>query len=279
MSKQVVIQQAPNETNPNAPGFFQDRFEQLIWEKGYRCIREKAIQCPCRSVRVNQLSNCKNCGSLGFLFINPEEIRVILRNQNENTTYKSWSAESIGNVSISTANNVQLCHMDKLTVLDTLATFGEVRHFKKSENDILFAYCSYQVCDVDYISMFVDESTKLTRLVKDIDYTFDGNRLFLTSKYVADYVDDNTYSVTIRYQHQPSYYVIDLPRQVAQSRKTYNSKEELIDLPISAVGKRSHFVLDAENIISDRLLDNSFIDNKCSKQIKETTNYCNLSKC
>lgn len=274
--KKIVIQSAPNEVNSNAQGFFQDKFEQLIWEKGYRVIREKSVQCPCKSVRVNQLSNCKNCGGLGWVFINPEEIRVVLRNQNENTSYKSWSQENIGNVSISTINSVQLCQMDKLTVLDTLATFGEVRHFRKSDNNILFVYCSYQICDVDYISLFVDESTKLTRLVKDIDYTFEGNKLFLTNKYVAGWVDDNTYSVTIRYMHQPSYYVTDLPRQVAQSRKSYSGKEELVDLPISAIGRRSHFVLDMETIANDRLIDNSFIDNKCNKQIKEVTSYCNL---
>lgn len=276
MTKSIVIQKPPIEVDKTTIGFIADEFDHLIWEKGYRVIHEKVLQCPCKSLRTNQQSNCKNCGSTGWLFINPEETRMILRNINENTIYKEWSQENLGNVNISTMNKTRLVHMDRITLIEAEANFNEVRHFKITDDNILFSYCSYHIKSIDYVGLFVNETSKLTRLVADEDYTFDGNRLFLTNKYVANYVDDNTYSVTIRYIHQPQFHVIDINRQVANSRKSYNGKEEVQDLPLSAIGKRAHFVLDVENIATNRLLDNSYIDNRCDKQIKVVDSYSNM---
>lgn len=274
--KKVVVQAPPPNLDTNTVGFIENEFDKLIYQKGYRVVWEKALECPCKSVRTNQQSNCKNCGGTGFLFINPNEIRVVLRNMNENTAYKAWSQENLGNVAISAMNKDRLVNMDRLTLIESEANFNEVRHFKISQDNILFAYCSYIICSVDYVGLFVNETTQLTRLVEGIDFTFEGNRLFLTNKYVAGFVDDNTYSVTIRYIHKPQYYVVDINRQVANSRKAFGGVEEFQNLPIAAVGRRAHFVLETENINHSRLLNNSFIDDECDKQITVVDSYCKM---
>lgn len=276
MSKKIVIQSAPDQINKTTVGFIPSEFDKLIFEKGYRVVHEKTLQCPCKSKRINQLSNCKNCGGVGFLFINPSETRVILRSMNENTKFLQWSEEHMGNVNISAMNKDFFVYMDRITLIEATAHFNEVRHFKKSQDNKLFAYCSYHIKSIEYVGLFKDENSKLTRLTETIDYTFDGNRLFLTDKYVNAFIDDNTYSVTVRYTHQPQYHIIDLPRQVANSRKSYEGKEEVQQLPISAIGRRSHFVLDVENIAHSRLLDNSFIDNECDKQIKVVDSFSKM---
>jgi hypothetical protein len=276
MSKKVTIQDAPPGVRDTTIGFIAGEFDILIFEKGYRVIQEKVLQCPCKSKRTNQQSNCKNCGGTGWLFINPNETRMVLRNMNENTTYKAWSEENLGNVNISVMNKDRLTHMDRITLIESEANFNEIRHFRKSQDDKIFAYCSYHIKKIDYVGLFVNETTKLTRLTEGIDYTFDGNRLFLTDKYLADWIDDNTYSVTVRYIHQPQFHIIDINRQVANSRKSFEGKEEFQNLPISAVGRRAHFVLDTENIAHTRLLDNSYIDKECDKVIKVVDSYSKM---
>lgn len=276
MAKSVVIQAAPSTPRHTTVGFYSEEFEKLIWDKGYDVIHEKSLQCPCKSKRVNQLANCKNCGGTGWLFINPVQTKMVLRNMNENTQYKAWSKENLGNVALSSLNINRLTNMDRITVIKAEANFNEVRHFLKSEEDILFTYCSYHIKTIEYVGLFVNETTALTRLVKDIDYTFDGNKLYLTNKYVTNYVDDNTYSVTIRYIHQPQYHVLDINRQVANSSKMLDGKEEFQNLPIAAVGRRAHFVLDTENIAINRLLDNSYIDDTCGKIIKVVDSFSSM---
>lgn len=281
MAKDVVIQSAPEGVHPTTNGFDEiSKFDALIWEKGYDVVHEKCLQCPCKSVRVNQLSNCKNCGGTGWVFINPSQTRMVLRNMNENTSQKSWSKENIGTVNISIMNRDHITYMDRITLLKSVAYFNEVRHFKmSSRNDLLFVYCSYNIKKINYVGLFVDESTAFTRLKEGDDYRFEGNRLFLNAKYNDQFQDDNTFSVTVSYEHFPQYYIQDIPRQVATSRDSLDGQEELDKLPIAAVGRRAHFVLDAENISQDRLLDNSFIDNSCTKQIKSVVSFGDLLSC
>ena len=277
MTKIVEIQKGPDNQRETTPGFIQNEFDRLIWEKGYRVIHEKALQCPCKSNRTNQQSNCMNCGGTGWVFINPSETRMILRNMNENTQYKAWSEENLGNVNISTFNVTRLVRMDRITLIEEVADFNEVRHFRMNDDKtILFAYCSYHIKEVDYVGLFVKEDQTFKRLTLNDDYTFDGNKIFLTSKYNAGYEDDNTYSVTIRYHHQPQFHVLDINRQVMMSRKSYDGVEETPQMPLSAIGRRAHFVLDTENIAHTRLLDNSFIDNTCEKQIKVVDSFSKM---
>ena len=253
MSKQIVVQTSPDLINATTVGFIELEFDKLIWSKGYRVIHEKALKCPCKSKRVNQQSNCKNCGSTGWIFINPIETRMSLYGMNQNTDYKQWSEENMGRVNISVMNKDRVSFMDKITLIEGISTFNEVRHFKKSSNNELFVYCSYHIREVLYVGLFISETTILQRLVEVEDYTFDGNKVFLTSKFLANFIDDNTYSISIRYSHQPQYYVQDLPRTVANSRKAYDGNEEFQNLPLNAIGRSAHFILDMENMEIVRL--------------------------
>lgn len=278
MAKNVVIQGAPTlaAANLNNPEFFQDKFDQLIWEKGYPVIHETCLMCPCKSKTVNQLSDCKNCGGTTYIFVNPVLTRMSLRNMNESTQYKAWSIENLGNVGISHLNRNKLMYMDRITLTESKANFNEVRHFKKTDDDIIFTYLSYHAKSIIFAGLFVDGNTKLTKLVKDEDYTFDGNKFFLTDKYVADYDNEIPYSITISYEHHPQYHIIDLPRQVMQSRTKTNGVEKVIDLPLHAMGRRAHFVLDTQNIASNRLLDNSYNDLSCGEIIKTVDSYSKM---
>lgn len=269
--KSVSFQKGLSEQGPTSVlGFNQSWFENLIEQKGYNVIHEKALQCPCKGKGTNALSTCKNCGSCGWIFVNPYSTRMILHSMNQDTQFKDWGQENLGTVHISVKNADRLCYMDRITLIDSTADFNEVRHFRRSDDGVLFTYCSYHIKEVNYAGLFLSDSEQLKKLVENTDFTFDGNKIFLNSSYDAFWDEENPFSITLRYVHQPQYHVIDLSRQVANSRiDILDKKAQMVDLPLAAVGRRAHFVLDTENISFTRLLNNSYNDRGCSTIIKQ----------
>lgn len=263
MAKTVTIQKTPNLTGAPNIEFRKNDFEAAIWTKGCPILHEKALVCPCKSINSGQQSNCKNCGGTGWVFYNPTKTRAILHSMNMETQYKEWSQENRGTVNISIRDVDRLSYMDRLSVLDGEAIFGEVIHFKKTDN-ILFSFTSYNIKSILYAGLFISINDKLQKLIIDEDYTFEDNIFYLNSKYISSFNESGEdLSVTLRYIHAPQYHVIDLVREVMVTLIKDKGIEKSVSLPVSAVGRRAHYVLDSENLSKTRLLDNSFIEEPC----------------
>jgi hypothetical protein len=76
-------------------------------------------------------------------------------------------------------------------------------------------------------------------------------------------------SLTIRYVHAPQYYVLDMGREVMNSFVQIRGEESNVSLPVSAVGRRSHYILDAEKFGGGRIIDNSFLADQCNVKLKK----------
>jgi len=260
----ISIRQTPSLVGAPSIDFRKNDFEAAIHLKGYDVIHETALQCPCKGKNSNQLSDCKNCGGVGWVYINPVKTRAILHSMNMETQYKEWSKENRGTVSISVRDVERLSYMDRLSVLDGEAIFGEVLHFNRSESDVLFAFTSYNLKSILYAGLFIEADEKLQRLIETEDFTFENNIIYLDSKYLSLFEEkDGDLSITLRYIHAPQYYVIDLVREVMVTIIKEKGQDKSVSLPVSAVGRRGHYVLDAENLSKTRLLDNSYIDDPC----------------
>ena len=265
MVDKVIIAQTPANINKPAPEFRKNDFEVAIFQKGYKVIHEQSLQCPCKSEATNQQSNCQNCGGTGWGFINATETKTILHSMNMSTKYKEWSQENSGLVNITVRDSEYLSFMDRITVVDGNSVFGEVKHFKK-KNNVLFTYTSYNIKEILYIALFKGVSVKYQRLTETQDYTFEDNAIILNNKFLV--AGEQDLSITVRYKHSPQYHVVDLTRDLMNSSITEGGKEKIITLPISAVGRQSHFVLTAENLSGTRLLDNSFVADACLTKTK-----------
>jgi hypothetical protein len=268
-TKKVVIKQPPASAKRPSPRFDKSKFQSSIWNMGYRVIHEKALQCPCKGRGTNHQSSCKNCGGTGWTFINPTSTRAILHSMNLDTKFKEWSKENLGMVNISMEDAEELSYMDRITVRDAEATFNEVVHLEKI-NNTLFAMFSYNVKEVWYAGLFRDTESKYTQLVKDEDYTVDNHVVYFDDKWIAEFdAAGGDLSVTVRYRHAPQFYVLDLKREVMVTNiVSDDGGESQVAMPISAVGRRGHYVLDAENLSNTRVLDNSFID-YCGNTVKQ----------
>lgn len=272
--KAVTIQQPPVGASKPSPRFEKDSFESAIWNYGYEVIHEKALRCPCKSKGGGFSSKCVNCGGTGWVFINPSQTRAILHSMNADTEFKEWSEEHRGMVNISVRDSELLSYMDRLTVVDGEAYFSEVLFLKQAASSQLFTMTSYNVKEPWYVALYEDDDLKLLQLEENIDYTYENNFIYFDSKFADRYASVNgDLSVTVRYKHAPQFYVIDLKRELMNTNIVRNGREASILMPVSAVGRRGHYILDAENLSGTRLLDNSFKE-KCGDTQKQGDELC-----
>lgn len=256
------------ETPPAAIGdkrvdFVKSEFDDLIWKKGYDVIHEKSLTCPCASKNTNQLSNCKNCGGSGYIFYNPTKTRMVIHSMNLNTKFKEWSKENAGTASVSALSESETSFMDRITVIDGLAIFSEVVFLKNYADSTYYWNTIYDIKEILYIGLFRESDQKLTVLKYGTDFTYENNKIIFitaTTLYSDEVVgvENLDLSITVRYKHSPQLHLIDLPRETMQSFVNIAGEgEEVISLPVHAIARRSHYVLNRENFDNSNILDNS----------------------
>lgn len=254
----------PANNNQPKANLVKNKFDVLIDQHGYDVTHEKAVRCPCVSRNTNQQSNCKNCGGTSWVYITKHETRMILHSMNMTTKYKEWSAENIGTASVTAYGYDEVAFMDRITVLDGNAIHTESLFLKKHD-DTYYFNTIYDIKEIEYLALFIGVNDTLVPLVYGTDFTYSGNRIeFLTAQ---DYVDSSAdldvleidMSITIRYKHAPQLHIIDLQRETMQVFVKVNGIEDgAFDMPVHAVARRTHYVLDRQNFDGTRVLDNSY---------------------
>lgn len=229
-------------------------FDRLISEKGREVELEKAIQCPCKGNSTNQLSSCRNCGGTGWIFTSPVRTRMILSGIDVSTKYAPWSEEARGGINITAMMEEEISYMDKIKVTDGKSTFAEALSVRKTSQGIYFVRTAYQVERMFYIGVYQSDSVIL-RPLTSADYAINKEIIIFNPNVIVGNNDE--ISITVRYQHAPAFHIIEFKRDTMQSFTLKGTKEELIDLPISAYAKRAHYQMKATNISNNWLLDNN----------------------
>jgi hypothetical protein len=259
-----------SDNTKNRADFKKEDFDNLVKQKGSSVLLEYALQCPCKGAVNNQLSNCRNCGGSGWVYINPTKTKMILTGIGVSTKYAPWSEEAIGKVAITAYHEEQLSYMDKITKLDSTAIFSEVVQTREVDG-VIFSYTKYDIKKILYIAVFVNGSTVLQRLTGD-QYTFSKNILRISPGVLSDPKS----TLTIRYKHHPAFYILEFEREARQFATYQNGKEVMQQLPISAYAKRLHYDLSPVNLSNNFLLNNSYVDNVCGA-VQDTSCSMNLS--
>lgn len=245
--------------------FSQPKFDALVWEKGYDVTLEKALPCPCSSKNTNQQSNCKNCGGSGWLFVNASQTKIVLSAMNLNTKFLAWTEQNIGTASVTALSKDETSFMDRITVKDGIAIFSQVlfmKQFDDTSSIVNYFTTIYNIKEIIYIALFRGTQQELLPLIYGTDFTYSENKiLFLTaSDYIDTDLEEQDISIVVRYKHAPQFHIIDIPRETIQSFVNIGGEgEKKIDLPIHAIARRSHYVLDSKNYLGDNIFDNSHI--------------------
>lgn len=250
-----IITRTP--TYVNSPGivrvdFWNPDFDALVDNKGYDVIWEKAVPCPC-SKRQQPESICRNCQGTGWVFINPLQIKAVGQSINKTTKYKEWSQELLGTAAFTVRSEYHLNFMDKLTIINSSSPQSENLLVFELGGELL-ARTIYDIQTVREIYKYSGAISKLSLLSED-QFGIQGNFI----KFVQNSLVPGD-SITVTYMHQVVYYVLDLNHDIRNTITLDTlSREQPLSLPIAAIVRRAHNVLDSPNYTGDNLLDNSYL--------------------
>jgi hypothetical protein len=262
LNKKIQVAPAVNIENITAVNFDRNEFQYAIEQKGYTVFVERAIKCPCRSFDSggNPLTNCRNCGGIGLVFLNKIQTKAIIHSMNLSTQFKEWSEEKIGNASISVNDTDRLSFMDKVTVRDAEVEYSQ-NIYPRTFMDKVFAYTVYDIKSVTDLYLFEGEDKPLKRLEQNQDFTFEYNRIYLNEQYSYR----SPLQLSIRYVHAPTFHIMDMVREAMVSTTNIDFKDKSVNFPVSYVGRRAHDlkIFLNENLAGTYIFDNSYYKKDC----------------
>lgn len=243
---------------PTVPLFQKNSFDSVIFLKGYDIIIENAIECPCKGTSGSPKTTCQNCLGLGWVFIQPTATKALITSINSQTKYKQWSPELMGTISITVRDEDRIAYMDRVTFSSRYTVFSEVLKVKDTGAQ-KFVFCSYRVQEIKNVFIFNTDGTKLVRLTSSQYSIKTGNSMIVELTGVT-YPQNFNGVISIEYMHQISYNIVDITHDI-RSTFLLNEKgqNQEYNLPMQAVARRSHMVLNAPtNYSGNNLLDNSY---------------------
>jgi hypothetical protein len=256
--EKVITTRQIKASNKSTPRFYEQDFRDAIAKHGYDVYLEKSLKCPCKSRNSEFLSDCRNCGGSGWLYINRINTRMVVQSMSLNPKYENWGVYGAEISSVTALPEERLSYMDKITVLNAVSEHSEVLHPLKydEEDDFLYAYSVYPIIDVYFLGIFEDSNSKLIKL-DAVEFSIsDGNKIKIDSSLFPEGVEPR---FTIRYSHNPAYYVMEMVRETMLATLNLGRGfQSQVEMPVHARAKRIDLFKDIENYQGDRLVDNSF---------------------
>jgi len=278
-NKPILITPDTNTPIPTVPLSRVDS-DGVIAKQGYRVFIESSLPCPCKSRGAkNHLSTCKNCRGSGWAFVNKNKTKAIITSTSNSKSFKGWSEQTIGTSEITVSSKTRIKYMDRVTLLDSEASFSETLYPYKVNGEI-YVRTTYPVKEIiscfEFVSeekpLLLRENSSLTIVDGGSDKDCKKNLPFYISniirldnsifnlKFNSDFDsfsnENDSSSITLTYTHPPQYYIMDILRE---SMVSVQSDSSIQDMPIKAIGRMAHYILDAQNLYGDFIFDNSFL--------------------
>lgn len=255
MGEKVIISSTPPEIVEHQVRFEPQRFNSLIFDKGYDVYHDKAYRCPCAVKGTGQpLMSCDNCLGVGWTFINRSETRVAIQGMKADVRYDNWTKNTAGMARITARAIDKLAFMDRIILRDVEGYYNEILRVRNYKNKIV-AFTEYPIIEIDEILLFDTDKTPLKHLKEGVDFTVE-NETKIT--FVPKYSEDSVLS--IRYRHFMTYHIIDMNRDIIKVREKNCtlSDEKLSSMPISGMIRKAHYLFDNNKYEEEnRLIENS----------------------
>ena len=263
LSSKTLVQQIFDTSPTLNADFVKSEVYATIRDKGYNVIYSKAYLCPCKSKESDHRTTCKNCGGVGQFWANPTKTKMIISGISNDKKFEEWGRDDLGMVRVTAFEENKLSRMDQLVIVDGTSEMSEILYpVLDDAGTTLFSMTKYDIKSIDFIGLYANESTKVTKLTEITDYTFQDNKITFNASYNG-LVDP---CVSIRYVHAPTYYIWDISRDSMRSTVVSNGVPTPIILPVHAIAKKAHHIKDAENFDGYKLLDNSWLPNICQTE-------------
>lgn len=267
--KKPIISKTPDSIGNPQVNWDVKKFEDLIFDKGYKSHIERALRCPCIGEANGQANpDCKNCSGTGWAFIEKSETTLICTSMSNRSKYENWSETNMGMVNISSRAEDKLGFMDKVTLIELESWFSQILRLKQSKSEVnkLFSFLVYDPIYVFNVYLFIDSESPLKSLDEN-EYEIKDNRIIFEKSVIQQYTSLPNPSISIRYTHNPSYHIIDINRDLIKQKTGIDCKTNEINkslFPLNCIGRRAHYIPDSPDYNGNSVFDNTNYSKKTS---------------
>lgn len=258
------------------PIFSKSEFDKAVESKGYDVTIEEAISCPCKVTSTGQGNPlCKNCGGAAWFFISKRKTLAVVQSINKRTKFLNWSETDRGTSQITLKGEDRVSFMDRIVLLEVVSVFSQTTVINVSSDNAMFAFLFYAPTAIKRIFLFTDLEEKHKPLTYAVDYFIEDDHILFTET-VRPYLRENSDGifvgrVGVRYEHNPTYHVIDINRETVKAFSRDDEFEgdysNLSDdfpikevIPVNCVGRKAHYMFDSPNLSGESLYDNTPVE-------------------
>jgi hypothetical protein len=254
--KRAIVSRTPPESTEHQVRFETQRFDSLVFDKGYDVFIDKAYRCPCAVKGAGQpLISCDNCLGVGWIFTNRVETRVAVQGIKADIKYENWSKTTAGTARITARAIDKLAFMDRVILKDVEGFYNEILRTRKVANKKV-GFVEYPIIDIEDIYLFETDKTPLKKLSEGTDY-------FIVDESKLEFNNDlsikDEMTLTIRYRHYLTYHIIDMNRDITKVREKgcLMADENLKAMPINGIMRKAHYLFDNNKYEAEgRLIEN-----------------------
>ena len=222
--------------------FNKNEFDSKIQQKGYDVYWEQMTLCPCRKESSAQPDiDCSNCNGSGYFYLTGKTIRALVSGIGLNKGFINWTENLTGTANMTTVAENRIGWMDRITVLSGESMFSEIikkETLEVNDETTNWVITKYNVNSLTTVLGFIRANTDLENLVsKSIIDSGNKKKIILPST-------TSSSSVSLLYQYNPVYFVIDVTNDYRNSFvKNIDGGEKLINLPLHCIIKKAHLTI------------------------------------
>lgn len=230
--------------------FKKDDFDILVHQKGLELTHEITVKCSCiREINGNAKLTCIDCGGSGYIFIDPCTLRGVIQAIGFNPKKMQYSEVNLGTALLTMRYTERLGWMDRFTIKDGETIFMEntfplVRTINGSPQ--MSSLLTYDPIKAVKVFMYVDDSTSQQELIEGTDFSLSGRKLILSDEIMGAAIaaGEQKKYISIRYRHRPQYLVMDVQRDIRNTRQIVAGGEEILNhMPVFCTLKKAHYIL------------------------------------
>jgi len=233
---------------PAEPAEFQVRFETqrfnaLVFDKGYDVWLDRAYRCPCAVKGAGQaLPSCNNCLGIGWIFTDRSETRVAIQGIKADVKYENWTKTTSGTARITARATDKLAFMDRIILKDVEGYYNEIIRVREIAGQKI-GFFEYPIIEIEDIFLFDSDKTPLKKLVKDTDYTIEKESKIILSASISSKPEP---VISARYRHHMTYHIIDMNRDITKVREKgcLMPEEVLKEMPVAGLARKAHYLFD-----------------------------------
>lgn len=252
-----IAQEAYRDNTPPRSGnstFDKDYQESTIKSLGYNIVWWPSVAAPNNYEQQDNSLTDQNIRGIERIWPNAFDIEAIITSIDVTRATEIEGRKDLSEIQVTVNNEYKLGRLDRIMVKDSEIAYTEnLRVTRDLDTDDYIAYTTYPVKFV-YATFKYESDTQPYRLLTEgSDFTVENNLIRFSNEFTT--LSEENFNVSIRYNGTPTYYVADVPH-AARTSKIDNQRT--IELPVMAIARLAHQILELENASKDKFLDNAF---------------------